>query len=470
MRLDPDLVGRFASIVGEKYALRSADDIEPYIRELRKIFKGQSALVLRPGSPEEVAEILKLATETGTAVVPQGGNTGLVGGQTPDGSGDQIVLSLSRLAAIREIDEDAGTMTVEAGVTLQTLREAAEARGLLFPLSIASQGTAQIGGILATNAGGVNVLAYGNARDLCLGVEVVTPTGELFDDLRKLRKDNTGYDLKNLFIGAEGTLGIITAAVLKLVPQPKGLQLGWAAVPDPEAALKLYRRTVSQAAGALTAFELMADEAARLAEKHIPGVRVPVESETDWHVLIEISSGRSEEEARALAEEILGGALEEGIASDGALAASIAQGDDFWKVRESIPEAQRVEGASIKHDISVPISSIPAFIAEAGEVVAENLPEGRLMCFGHMGDGNLHFNVQGPRGSGEEFLSHWKSLNAAVHAVVRRYNGSFAAEHGVGALKRDELLETAPPVSVDLMRRIRKTLDPAGIMNPGKVV
>ncbi|RLQ87432.1 FAD-binding oxidoreductase [Notoacmeibacter ruber] len=470
MSVTRELIERFATVVGDKNALRDEADTAAYGHELRKLFKGRTPLVLRPGSVGEVAAILKLATEMGTPVVPQGGNTGLVGGQTPDDSGTQIVLSLSRLAAIRELDEDAGTMTVEAGAILQTVQERAADKGFLFPLSIASQGSAQIGGILSTNAGGVNVLAYGNARDLCLGVEVVLPTGEVMHDLKKLRKDNTGYDLKSLFIGAEGTLGVITAAVLKLVPQPRGRQVAWAGVSDPAAALHLLRRSTAAAGGSLSAFELMADSAVRLAEKHMSGVRVPIQSDTPWHVLIEISSGRSEEEARSLAEEILGAALEDDVVSDAALAASIAQGASFWQVRETIPDAQRVEGASIKHDISVPLSDIPAFIEEAGRVVAREVPEGRLMCFGHMGDGNLHFNVQGPAGAGEEFLAKWKALNTAVHAVVRRYEGSFAAEHGIGKLKRDELGETADPVSLEIMRRIKRTLDPAKIMNPGKLI
>ncbi|WP_114390151.1 FAD-binding oxidoreductase [Notoacmeibacter marinus] len=470
MTITPELIERFTAIVGEKYALQAEADTAAYRHELRKLFHGLTPLVLRPGSTDEVAAILQLASEAGTPIVPQGGNTGLVGGQVPDGSGDQIVLSLSRLNAIREIDADAGTMTVEAGVSLQAVREAAADRDLMFPLSIASQGTAQIGGILATNAGGVNVLAYGNARDLCLGLEVVLPSGEVLDDLRKLRKDNTGYDLRNLFIGAEGTLGIVTAAVLKLVPQPKGRQVAWATLNDPADALRLYRLASSAAGGALTAFELMAGDAARLAEAHVPDVRVPIQNETAWHVLMELSSGRSEDEARALAEEILSRALEEGAVTDAVLAASIAQGDSFWKVRESIPEAQRIESASIKHDVSVPVSSIPDFIVEAGAVVERVMPEGRLVCFGHMGDGNLHFNVQGPPGAADAFLAKWKPLNAAVHDVVRRYGGSFAAEHGIGALKRDELIATKPPVAIDLMRRIKQTLDPSGIMNPGKVI
>ncbi|MCP1198248.1 FAD-binding oxidoreductase [Notoacmeibacter sp. MSK16QG-6] len=470
MTMAPDLIDRFTAIVGDKYALRDDADTAPYRHELRKLFHGETPLVLRPASTDEVAAILRLASETGTAIVPQGGNTGLVGGQTPDDTGSQIILSLSRLCAIREIDTDAGTMTVEAGVPLQTVRQAAADRDLMFPLSIASQGTAQIGGILATNAGGVNVLANGNARDLCLGLEVVLPSGEVLDDLRKLRKDNSGYDLKNLFVGAEGTLGVITAAVLKLAPQPKGRQIAWATVGKPADALKLFRHAASAAGGALTAFELMADRAVRLAQDHISDVRVPIQDEAAWHVLIEISSGRSEEEARGLAEEILSAALDKGTVIDAVLASSIAQGADFWKVRESIPDAQRVEGASIKHDISVPVSSIPAFIAEAGAAVEKTTPEGRLVCFGHMGDGNLHFNVQGPSGAGDEFLSKWKPLNAAVHEVVRRFGGSFAAEHGVGALKRDELIATKSAVALDLMRRIKQTLDPACIMNPGKVI
>ena len=469
--LEPGLLDRFAKIVGDVHALRAEADIAPYLAERRGLWAGRSGLVLRPGSVDEVSRILLLASETRTPVVPQGGNTGLVGGQMPDRSGRQIVLSLGRLNRIREIDILSNTITAEAGVILQNLQEAADANGRLFPLSLASQGTCQIGGNLSSNAGGTGVLAYGNARELCLGVEVVLPTGEVLDDLRKLKKDNTGYDLKNLFVGAEGTLGVITAAVLKLFPKPKGREVAWAALASPQAALDLYGRAADLAGPSLTAFELMSGRTLDFVLRHIPGSRAPLGGVHPWHVLLEISSGRSPEDARGLVEEILGGAMEAGIVADASLSGSLAQGEAFWKLRESMSDAQKPEGASIKHDISIPVSSIPDFIARAEEAVASVHPDARVVCFGHMGDGNLHYNVSQPVGmTPEEFLELYRPMNKAVHDVVRALGGSISAEHGIGQLKRDELLATAPPIAIDLMRRIKREFDPMGIMNPGKMI
>ncbi|NGO50907.1 FAD-binding oxidoreductase [Allomesorhizobium camelthorni] len=469
--IDTALLDRFAVIVGEGYALRSDADIAPYVTERRGLYPGRTPLVLRPGSVDEISRIMWLATETRTPIVPQGGNTGLVGGQMPDGSGREIVLSLSRLNRIREIDVQSNTVTVEAGVVLQTLRDAADAADRLFPLSLGSQGSCQIGGNLSSNAGGTGVLAYGNARELCLGVEVVLPTGEVLDDLRKLKKDNTGYDLKNLFIGAEGTLGIITAAVLKLYPRPKGREVAWVGLESPEAALALFGKATDQAGSGLTAFELIADRPLDFAVRHIPGTVRPPADGWPWHVLMEVSSGRSAEDARQLVEDILTAGLEEGLAGDAVIAASLAQSDAFWRIRESLSDGQRPEGASIKHDISVPVASIPEFIERAAIAVEAVSPGARVVCFGHMGDGNLHYNISQPVGAdGAAFLGLYRTMNKAVHDIVRNLGGSFSAEHGIGRLKRDELLATTPPVAIDLMRRVKAALDPAGIMNPGKVI
>ncbi len=467
----PDLLDRFAAIVGARHALRDPAETEPFVTERRGLWPGATPLVLRPGSVAEVSAILKLASETGTPVVPQGGNTGLVGGQVPDMTGSEVVLSLSRLAAIREIDTASNAIVAEAGVTLHALREAADAAGRLFPLSLASQGTAQIGGNLSSNAGGTGVLAYGNARELCLGVEVVLPTGEVLDDLRKLKKDNTGYDLKNLFIGAEGTLGVITAAVLKLFPRPKGREVAWVGLRSPEAALSLFSLASERAGASLTAFELMIGESLAFVLRHVPGAAAPLASAHPWHVLMEISSGRSSEDARGLIEEILAEGIERGLVGDAVLAASMAQAEALWKLRESMSDAQRHEGASIKHDISVPVAAIPDFIAEAWRAVTALEPRARLVAFGHMGDGNLHYNVSQPVGvEPSSFLARYREINDAVHAVVRGFNGSISAEHGIGRMKRDELIATAPPVAIDLMRRIKIAFDPAGIMNPNKVI
>lgn len=467
--IDGALLDRFAAIVGDAYAMRAPADIEPFLTEPRGLWNGSTPLVLRPGSVEEVSAILRLASETGTPVVPQGGNTGLVGGQVPMGA--EIVLSLSRLNRIREIDLASNTITAEAGVVLQTLHDAAEEVGRMFPLSLGSQGSAQIGGNLSSNAGGTGVLAYGNARELCLGVEVVLPTGEIFDDLRKLKKDNTGYDLKNLFVGGEGTLGVITAAVLKLFPLPKGREVAWVGLDSPADALKLLNIAGDRAGGSLTAFELMIDASLAFVLRHMPGSVAPLSSPHKWHVLLEISSGRSAEDARALIEEILSDGFENGLVADGAIAASLSQAAAFWKLREDMSEAQKPEGTSIKHDISVPVASVPDFIDEAWRAVVAIEPQARLVCFGHMGDGNLHYNISQPAGAPPaDFLARYRQVNDAVHAVVRSFNGSISAEHGIGRMKRDELIATAPPMAIDLMRRVKTAFDPAGIMNPGRVI
>jgi FAD/FMN-containing dehydrogenase len=467
---DRELFARFAAIVGNGYAL-TGDDAAPYCVEPRGKYGGRAAFVLRPGSVAEVSSVLRLATETRTPIVPQGGNTGLVGGQMPDRSGHEVVLSLSRLNRIREIDLQSNTVIAEAGVILHNLREAADAKDRLFPLSLASQGSCQIGGNLSSNAGGVGALAYGVARDLCLGLEVVLPTGEVLDDLRKLKKDNTGYDLKDLFIGAEGTLGVITAAVLKLYPKPKGREVAWIAVGGPDTALQLLQRALTDAGLSLTAFELMGARPLDFVLRHAPGAIAPLSGPSDWHVLMEVSSGRSADDARNLIEHILGEAMEAGEVDDAVLAASQAQADAFWTLRESMSDAQKPEGGSIKHDISVPVAAIPEFIARADAAVQKVVPAARPVCFGHMGDGNLHYNVSQPIGAdAAAFLTHSHAMNDVVHDIVRDLNGSISAEHGIGRMKRDELIATAQPLATDLMRRIKHAFDPAGIMNPNKVI
>ncbi|MFI0845614.1 FAD-binding oxidoreductase [Mesorhizobium sp. IMUNJ 23232] len=465
------VLDRFVEIVGEHHVLRAEADIEPYVTERRGLYPGLSPLVLRPGSVEEVSRILKLATETGTAIVPQGGNTGLVGGGVPDRSGRQLMLSLSRLNRIREIDVLSNTITAEAGVILQSLHDAAEKAERMFPLSLASQGSCEIGGNLSTNAGGTAVLAYGNARELCLGVEVVLPTGEVFDDLRKLKKDNTGYDLKNLFVGAEGTLGVITAAVLKLFPKPRGREVAIAGLTSPQAALDLFGRALDRAGAGLTAFELIGKRPIEFVLKHLPGSQAPLTDDWPWLVLMEISSGRSAEDARATIEEVLGEGLEAGLVGDAVIAESLAQQNAFWKLREDISDSQKSEGGSIKHDISIPVASVPVFIERAAVAVEQVSAGARVVCFGHMGDGNLHYNVSQPVGADTAaYLTLYRPMNKAVHDIVRDLGGSISAEHGIGQLKRDELAATAPPVGLDLMRRIKTAFDPAGIMNPGKVI
>ena len=469
--LDIALIERFSAIVGEKNALTAPEDLAAYLVEQRDLYHGSTPLVLRPGSTEEVAAIMKLASETKTPVVPQGGNTGLVGGQQPDESGAAIILSLGRMNRIRNLDTVGNLVTLEAGVILKNLQEAAEKAGRLFPLSLGAEGSCQIGGNLGSNAGGTAVLAYGNMRELCLGLEVVLPTGEILNDLRYVKKDNTGYDLKDLFIGSEGTLGVITAAVLKIFPQPKGKGVAYAGLRNPEDVLRLFQLATEHAGPSLTGFELMPRVGVEFTVRHVDGVRDPLESPHDWYVLIDISSTRSEEDARTTLETILTEAFESDIIQDAAIGESVAQAQSFWKMREEMSWAQKPEGGSIKHDISVPVASIPAFIHEANAATLEMIPGARIVCFGHIGDGNLHYNVSQPVGADKEaFLARWHELNHRIHTIVASYTGSISAEHGIGQLKREELAFFKQDVALDLMRRIKSAFDPAGIMNPGKVL
>jgi FAD/FMN-containing dehydrogenase len=466
-----DIAARLAAITGENNVLTADDDTAPYLKEWRGRWTGRTAAVVRPGSTEEVAAILKLATETGTPVVPQGGNTGLVGGQIPDMSGAAIILSTARLNRIREIDPNGNTITVEAGVVLQTIQQAADDHERMFPLSLGSQGSCQIGGNLSTNAGGTGALAHGVARDLCIGLEVVLPTGEVLDDLNRLKKDNTGYNLRNLFIGAEGTLGVITAAVLKLFPKPVGVASAFVALPTPEEALVLLSQARATAGTGLTAFELMARVGVDFTTSHVPGVRDPLDHHYPWYVLMEVSSGRSEGDAREMLEGVLENGIKQGLVIDGALAESSQQRSDFWRLREGMSESQIPEGGSIKHDISVPVDKVPDFMAEAENLVLAIEPGSRICAFGHLGDGNIHYNISQPVDADKAtFMAMTGVITPAVHDLVRKYGGSFSAEHGIGQMKLDELAATKSPVALDLMRRIKRSFDPAGIMNPGKVL
>ncbi|MXN66032.1 FAD-binding protein [Stappia sp. GBMRC 2046] len=469
--LDPDHLKRLAAIVGEANALTSESDKAPHLREWRDLYHGKTPVVLRPGSVEEVSQILKTANELKLRIVPQGGNTGLVGGQIPDDSSGEIVLSLGRLNKIRKIDADGYTMTVEAGCILEAIHQAAEEVDRIFPLTLGAQGSCQIGGNISTNAGGTAVLAYGNTRELVLGLEVVLATGEIWNGLRSLRKDNTGYDLKQLFIGAEGTLGVITAAVLKLFPKPRDRQVAFVGLSDSHAALALFSQARAKAGPMLTGFELMPRVGIEFCLKHLEGARDPLSEPHPWYVLVELSSGTENASLRDLMEELLGEAFEAGLVQDAALAESIAQGEAFWHLRHGMSEVQREEGGSIKHDVSVPVASVPAFLDKAIAAVEEMVPGCRPVPFGHMGDGNIHFNVSQPVGADKAgFIARWDEMNALVHGIVAEFGGSISAEHGIGRLKRDLLKEVKSELELDMMRRIKVAFDPNGILNPGRVL
>jgi FAD/FMN-containing dehydrogenase len=466
--IDPSLLARFAAIVGGKYAITDPQMQAPYVVEMRDMFQGRTPMVLRPDSVAQVAQILKLASETGTAIVPQGGNTGLVGGQMP--LHNEIVLSLNRLDRIREVDPTSNTITCEAGVTLQRAREAAAAVDRLYPQLLPSEGTCTIGGNLSTNAGGTAALAYGIARAHVLGIEVALADGRILHDLNKLKKDNTGYDLKNLFIGAEGTLGVITAAVLRLVPRPRSVEAAFVGVPSPDAALSLLTIAEQSAGGSVTSYELMPREGLEIVLHHTPGCRDPLGAPHPWYVLIELSS-QAKSGLRAVMEDILTQGVEAGLVADAAIAESLEQVKAFWRVRENFGEAQRHAGGSIKHDISVPVAAVPAFLKDAQAAAVAVVAGARPFPFGHLGDGNIHYNVLQPVGADkDDYLKHWDEMNAAVFAVVRKYGGSISAEHGIGVLKRDILPSVKDPVALDLMRSLKRLLDPKGILNPGKVL
>jgi FAD/FMN-containing dehydrogenase len=452
--------------------VRTDGDLSAWEQDWRKRVRGKALAVVRPGSTDEVAAVVKACAAAGISIVTQGGNTGLVVGSTPDDSGQQVVLSLQRLNAVRALDAANLTLTVEAGCILQTLQETAEKAGFLFPLSLAAEGSCTIGGNLATNAGGTQVVRYGNARDLCLGLEVVTAQGEVWHGLSGLRKDNTGYDLRDLFVGSEGTLGIITAATLKLYPQPAARLTAWAAVPSMQDAVTLLGLAHQHLGAGLTGFEVMGQFALSLVARHFPQQRVPLYQETPFCVLLENSDTESETHARAQFERLLETALEQGCVTDAVVAENLAQAHQLWHIRESIPLAQAEEGLNIKHDISIAVSRIPEFVDATDALLQQALPGVRLVNFGHLGDGNLHYNVQAPAGGdGKAFLrDHEEQVNALVYDSVARFGGSISAEHGVGSLKLDHLEQHKSPVALNMMRAIKQALDPQNIMNPGRVV
>jgi D-lactate dehydrogenase (cytochrome) len=465
--LPPELIAKFRAIVGDKYAVTDKEDIAPYVTEERDLFHGKSSLVLRPGTTAEVSDICKLASAHKIALVPQGGNTGLVGGQTPHNG--EVVVSLRRLDKIREVDAASNTMTCEAGVVLQVAQQRARDVDRLFPLSLGAEGSCTIGGNLSTNAGGTAALAYGVAREMALGLEVVLADGRILNSLSKLKKDNTGYDLRNLFIGAEGTLGIITAATLRLFPKPRAVETAYVGLQSPAQALKLLSIAQNEAAGSLTSFELLADIAVDFSIRHGIDIRDPLTTKHAWYVLMELSSSR--DDARDALEQILADGMEEGIVDDAVIAANLSQRAAFWKLRDEMSAAQKPEGGSIKHDISVPVASVPDFIEQANAAVVKLIPGSRPVPFGHLGDGNIHYNVSQPIGDrSEDFLARWHDVNEVVFAIVKRMGGSISAEHGIGVLKRKELPDVKDKVAIELMRGIKAMLDPLGIMNPGKVL
>ena len=461
---------RLKAIVGDANVLSARDDVAPYLTDWRDRYHGATLAVVKPATTSEVAAVVAMCAQSGIAIVPQGGNTGMCGGATPDDTGTQIVLSLVRMNRIRALDAANATLTVEAGVPLAAVQKAAADAGFLFPLSLAAEGSCTIGGNLSTNAGGTAVLRFGNARDLTLGIEVVLADGRIWNGLKALRKDNTGYDLKQLFIGGEGTLGVVTAATLKLFPAPRTRVTALCAVPTVDAAVTLLARLKSALGDRLTGFELMSGFALSLSLKHHPALSDPLPGHS-WYVLIQADDSAANAPLTAMAEAALADAVAEGVASDAVVAQSVDQADKLWSLRENISESQRREGPNIKHDISLPVSAIPAFMAECGGLLAKAFPASRLVAFGHLGDGNLHYNLSGPEGiAARSFLANAEAANRIVHDCVARFHGSFSAEHGVGQLKRAELVRYKSAVEVDLMRSVKAALDPSNLMNPGKVL
>ena len=464
----PDLLPRFAAIVGDKYAVTDPAALAPHLIEGRGLYQGRTSMLLRPGSVGEVQAILKLANETKTPLVPQGGNTGLVGGQIPfDG---ELILSLTRLDKIREVDAGSNTLTCEAGVILAKAQEAAAAVDRLFPLSLGAEGSCTIGGNLSTNAGGTGAVAYGIARDLVLGLEVVLADGRIMNLLSKLKKNNTGYDLRHIFVGAEGTLGIITAAVVKMFPRPRAVETAFIGVPSPAAAVTLLNLAQARVGGTVTSFELIIRDGIEFAVKHGHGVRDPLAGRHPWYVLMEISSQHGEA-LRESVEQLLAEAGAQGLIEDATIAASLDHAKSFWHLRHTLPEVQKPEGGSIKADVSVPVAAVPQFLEEASAAAKKVVPGCRPVPFGHLGDGNVHFNVSQPVGADQaQFLARWGEINDAVNKIVLKYNGSISAEHGIGKLKRDSLAKVKDPVALELMRGLKRMLDPNGILNPGKVL
>lgn len=455
--------------LGAKYVLDAQDAIKAYLVEERDLYQGACALVLRPGTTAEVAEAVRLCAEHNVAIVPQGGNTGLCGGAVPvDG---QVILSLTRLDRVRDVDPVNLTITVEAGCTLARVQEAAEQADAMFPLSLPSEGTCQIGGNLSTNAGGTGVLRYGNARELVLGIEAVLADGRVWNGLRRLRKNNTGYDLKHLFVGSEGTLGVITAAVLKLFPRPRDVRTAMAGVKTPADALTVLTRARKVSGDQVTAFELAPRIGMEMVIRHIPNCADPFTEPHPYYALIELSSSREDADLQSAMENLLEAALTDDLIQDAVIAASGDQRNALWRIREYVGEAQKHDGASIKHDVAVPVSRTPEFLARATEAVEKEMPGVRVVAFGHLGDGNIHYNLSQPVGADKQtFLDQWERMNRIVHDIVLELDGSFSAEHGIGRLKLGEMAHYKDPLEMDLMRRIKAVLDPKGLLNPGKVL
>ncbi len=468
---DQTIIDRLKAVVGPQGWIAEQADIEPYLVEMRGLYHGATALVLRPADTAQVSEIVKICAEARLPIVPQGGNTGLVGGGVPAEDGHSIVLALGRMNRIRSIDPANFTLTAEAGCILAEIQAAADAADRLFPLSLGAEGSCQIGGNLSTNAGGVQVLHYGNMRELVLGIEAVLPDGRIWEGLRTLRKDNTGYDLKQLFIGGEGTLGIVTAATLRLFPKPREIATALVGLPDAAAAMRLFARTREASGDQVTAFELMPRIGVDFALRHIAGVIDPLGQPYPSYALIELASSRRAAGLEALLETILEAGLDAGEILDGTVAASESQRKALWLIREGLVEGQRHEGGSIKHDVSVPVASVATFLERATAAVTARLPEIRVVAFGHAGDGNIHFNLSQPVGADKAaYLDRWAEFNAIVHEIVAELHGSISAEHGIGRLKRDELTHYKSPLELELMARIKAALDPHNIMNPGKTV
>ncbi len=466
-----ELCEAIEAIVGPRGVITEALEMAPYLTDRRGRFEARAPLVARPASTGEVRAVVRYCANAGIGIVPQGGNTGLVGGSVPDASGAQIVLSLERMRAVREVDPLDFTATVEAGCILAEVQAAADRAGLLFPLSLAAEGSCRIGGNLATNAGGTGVLRYGSARDLVLGLEVVLASGEVWNGLRRLRKDNTGYCLKQLFVGSEGTLGIITAAVLKLFPKPRQVETALIAVADESAANRFLAHCRQASGDAVTAFEYIDRSCLELVLERIPDVVEPLSGRYEHYVLVELSSAQAGADLRLGFEQVLEQGIGGGEVLDGTIAASLEQAAALWRIRESIPEAARAAGEGIRHDVSVPVSRVPEFLVRARAICRELHPAARVIAFGHLGDGNIHFNMTQPEGiATAEFLAPERAVHAAIYELVASLDGSFSAEHGVGRLKRDELLRYRSEVEVGLMRALKGTLDPLGILNPGKVL
>ena len=466
-----DTLNRLKAAIGAGGWIDDPTDIAPFVHDQRGLFHGQTPVVLLPRTVEGVIKVVSICHETGTPLVPQGGNTGLVGGSVPFEGGGEVLLSLSKLNRIRSVSAANNSMAVDAGCVLADIQAAARDVDRLFPLSLAAEGSCQIGGNLSTNAGGTNVLRYGNARDLVLGLEVVLPNGELWDGMRALRKDNTGYALKHLFIGAEGTLGVITGAMLRLYPLPTDITTAFVAVPSIAAAVALLTEVQGATGEQISAFELISRFALDLVLTHVPGARDPVETSANWYVLIEIAESGGTAGPREAIERAIASGIEGGTVVDATIAQSDSQAAAFWRLRETVPEAQTREGASIKHDVSVPIEAFAELVERGTAAVLDEAPGARPCIFGHLGDGNAHFNItQPPEMAAAEFLKKWDDVNRRVHDIAHDLGGSISAEHGLGRLKRDEVLRYKSDVEMDLMRTMKRALDPKNIMNPGKVI